>query len=204
MSTKLANQNKTEGFEYNSSNPFIASIVEHIEDSRHRKVIGHSFQDVVDKPTGNLTKQKILVLGEQKIVDKQEYSKLYMGEIGRFFGLSKKALLLLDYIMTNIKYGEDKICLYYPDVQDRLKLIRSTMYSCISQMIKAQIIAKASTNGCYYINPAVVFKGERIALVKQFICDNIPSQYDLEHMVEDTPGHELHDYINEQGEVETR
>lgn len=184
MSTKIDKQNKTTEFEYNSTNPFLASIVEHIQDSKHRKVAGHSWQDVVDKSTGAINKQKVLVLGDQKVVDKQEYAKVYMGEIGRFFGLSKKALLLLDYIMKNINYGEDKICLYYPDVQSSLGLIRSTMYSCISQMLQAQIIAKASTNNCYYINPAVVFKGERIAIVKQFIVDSVPSQYDLDTMSE--------------------
>lgn len=184
MSTKIDKQNKTQEFEYNSTNPFLASIVEHIQDSKHRKIAGHSFLDVVDKTTGNVNKQKVLVLGDQRIVDKQEYAKVYMGEIGRFFGLSKKALLLLDYIMKNIKYGDDKICLYYPDVQERLGLIRSTMYSAIAQMLQAQIIAKASTNGCYYINPAVVFKGERIAIVKQFIMDSVPGQYELDVMME--------------------
>lgn len=183
MSTDTNTKNST--LQYHSINPFISGIVEHVGDSKSRKVIGHSFQDVVDKPTGNVSKQKILVLGEQKIVDKQEYTKLYMGEIQRFFGLSKGSLKLVDYIMKNIKYGEDRICLYYPDVKEKLDMIKTTMYASIRQLIKVDIIARASTPGCYYINPAVVFKGDRIAIVRQYTIDSTPSQYELDTVQED-------------------
>lgn len=167
---------------YHNANPFMSKIVEHIDDSKHRKVIGHSFQDVVDVPTGNITKQRILVLGEQKVVDKQEYAKLYMGEIQRFFGLSKSTLKMLDYVMQNIRYNEDRICLYYPDVKNRLGVTKGVMYSSIRQLIKTDIIARASTPGCYYINPAVVFKGDRIAIVRQYMMDSTPTQYELDTM----------------------
>lgn len=171
--------------QYHSANPFISKIVEHIEDSKRRKVIGHSFQDVIND--GTVSKQKILVLGEQKVVDKQEYAKVYMGEIQRFFGLSKSTLRLLDYIMENIRYGEDRICLYFPDIKNKMLITKGVMYSAIRQLIKTAIIARASTPGCYYINPAVVFKGERIAIVKQFIMDSTPTQYELDTMEEPLP-----------------
>lgn len=191
MSTDNSTDNQTKSeLRYHSINPFISEIVEHVTDSRSRKVIGHSFQDVVDKPTGNTLKQKILVLGEQKVVDKQEYAKVYMGEIQRFFGLSKGSLKLVDYIMKNIKYGEDRICLYYPDVKDKLSMIKTTMYASIRQLIKVSIIARASTPGCYYINPAVVFKGDRIAIVRQYAMDSIPTQYEMDTMEQPIDNHE--------------
>lgn len=204
MSPKTENENKTKEMEYqyNSSNPFLAPIVEHIEDSKHRKVIGQSFQDVIDKPTGAISKQKILVLGEQKVVDNEQYCKLYMGQIRSFFGLSKKALMMLQYIMDNIKYSDDKICLYYPHLQESLGLIKSTMYGCVNQLLKAGIIARASTPGCYYINPAVVFKGDRIAIVQQFVRNNIPNEYDLLNMPDTITDKEIDYILNEQtGEV---
>lgn len=185
MSTETTNRNKTIEFHYNSTNPFIAPIVEHVYDSKSRKIIGHSWQDVIDKGSGEINKQKILVLGEQKVLDNQQYCKLYMGQMRSFFGLSKKTLITLEYIMDNIKYGEDKICLYYPDLQQKLGLIRSTMYGCINQLLKVGILARANTPACFYINPAVVFKGDRIAIVQQFIRDTIPNQYELDTMIVD-------------------
>lgn len=182
----MIDENKTMEFKYNSINPFIGPIIEHVQDSKHRKVIGHSWQEVLDKPTGTLNKQKILVLGEQRVVDDEQYCKLYMGQMRSFFGLSKKSLLILEYIMDNIKYGEDRICLYYPDIQQKIAIIRSTMYGCLNQLLKVGIIARASTPGCYYINPAVVFKGDRIAIVQQFIRESAPSQYQMDTMTVDT------------------
>ena len=176
------NRNQTSSEVYHSSNPFITPIVQQIQDSKNRKIVGHSFQDVVDTGTGNIMKQKILVLGEQKVVDKQEYSKLYMGQIQRFFGLSKSCLRLLDYIMDNIRYGEDRICLFYPDVKEKLDISKGIMYSSIRKLIEVDIIARANTKGCYYINPAVVFKGDRVALVQQWVVDSTPSEYEMETM----------------------
>lgn len=190
MSADTTAEKRTMEFNYNSTNPFLSGIVEYIGDSKHRKVVGHSFQDVVDKPTGNVSKQKILVLGEQKVVDKQEYSKVYLGELRRFFGLSKKALTLLDYIMENIKYGEDRICIYYPDVKDKIGMVKTTMYGCIKQMLTVNMIAKANTPGCYYINPAVMFKGERITIVIDYIRDHVPTQYDMDSMEQPIDPHQ--------------
>ena len=198
MSADTTAEKRTMEFQYNSVNPFLSSVIEYIEDSKHRKVVGHSWQDVVSKGTGEINKQKILVLGEQKIVDTQEYSKVYMGSLSKFFGLSKKALVMLNYIMENIRYNEDRICLYYPDVKDKTGMVKTTMYSSIKQMLKCNMIAKASTPGCYYINPAVMFKGERITIVLDYIRDQVPSQYDIDNMQYPEEG------LNEQtGEVNT-
>ena len=193
MGADTTAEKRTMEFQYNSVNPFLSSVIEYIEDSKHRKRVGHSFQDVVDKSTGAVNKQKILILGEQKVVDTQEYSKVYMGSLSKFFGLSKKALVMLDYIMENIKYGEDRICLYYPDVKDKTGMVKTTMYSSIKQMLRVNMLAKASTPGCYYINPAVMFKGERITIVMDYIRDKIPSQLDMDAMVEDITEEEVQD-----------
>jgi hypothetical protein len=179
MSTEISNQKTTGELRYNSTNPFLSGIVEYVEEGKSRKVVGHTWQDIVDKPTGDTKKQKVLILGEQKVVDTQEYSKVFMGEIKRFFGLSKSSLLLLDYIMENIRYNQDRICLYYPDIKERLSMHKGTMYAAIKQMITVNIIARASTPGCYYINPAVVFKGERLTVVQEYIRSSVPSELEI-------------------------
>jgi predicted transcriptional regulator len=96
--------------------------------------------------------------------------------------------------MDNIRYGEDRICLYYPDVKERLNMIKSTMYSSIKQLLTKGLIAKANRAGCYYINPAIVFKGDRIMMVQQYIKDTVPNQYTLDTMqhdeIQDIPGNE--------------
>ena len=105
-----------------------------------------------------------------------------MGEMKRFFGLSRSSLLMLDYVMETIKYNQDRICIHYPDVKEKLSMHKGTMYAAIKQMLKVNILARADNPGCYYINPAVVFKGERITIIQQYVRDIIPTQYELDTM----------------------
>lgn len=153
---------------YHERNPFIGEVAIHIEETQRRKVMGTSYQDVVVQETGETTKQKISIFGEKKKVDKQQYMKLFLGQIKKFFELSKTSMKLLDYIMEQIRYNKDRICLHQPTVMDELKISRTTCYRSIVQLLDAQIIAKADTEGCFFVNPTVVFKGDRLVLWKEY------------------------------------
>ncbi len=153
---------------YHSRNPFIKDVAVHIQSSHRRKIVGSKWQDVMDTDTGELSKQKITVFGEKKQVDKQSYMKLFIGEIKRFFDLSKTSMKLLEYIMDNIRWNKDKICMHQPTIMDDMKISRTTCYRSMIQLLDAGIIAKADTDGCYYVNPTVVFKGDRIILYTEY------------------------------------
>lgn len=166
---------------YHSSNPFISQLSVVIEEKPVRKIIGSKYQNVVNESTGEVESQKLLVLGEKKIVDKQEFYKIFMGEIKSFFQLSNTAMNLFEYVMEKIQYNKDKICLYKPDVMSTLKISRTTCHRCIVQLLDAQIIAKADTDNCYFVNPNVAFKGDRIALWKEYQMKDTINAYSEIH-----------------------
>lgn len=172
--TEIGTKSETKGFKdykYNSVNPFMEGVIEYITDSRYRQAVGHTYQEVLNEGTGELEKQKVLILGKQKKVDRQEYSKIYKGAINKFFGLSKNTSKLLDYIMDNITYGHDRICILPGDIKEKVNISRAGTYRCILQLLEIDILAKADTEGCYYINPTIMFKGDRITLATQYIVD---------------------------------
>lgn len=45
----------------------------------------------------------------------------------------------------------------------------STVYRSITQLIEKKLLAKADMTGCYYINPQIFFKGDRIILLNEYI-----------------------------------
>jgi hypothetical protein len=165
---KLKNATGLKQYPYNTTNPFMSDVVTHITSKKVRKAVGHTYQDVLNYETGELEKQKILVLGESKELDKQLYYKTYYDSIKSFFGLSKAALSIFDYIMRNIKKDNDKICLVVSDILDEVEISSATVYRGLAQLIEANIIAKTTFDACYYINPNIAFKGDRIAVVKQY------------------------------------
>ena len=156
-------------YPFHSSNPFISGIVEDIATKKTRKVAGFKFQDVLNEDTGELDKQTMLVLGTRKEVDKAEFAKLYRNSFVMFYGLSKSSLDLMDYITENIRYNNDRICIVIIDVVEQKGMGYSTVYRSITQLIEKKLLAKADMTGCYYINPQIFFKGDRIILLNEYI-----------------------------------
>ncbi len=159
-------------YHFNDENPFISEVLEQIITKKHRKIIGTKFQDVLSEDgSGELVKQKLLVLGDQKKVDKQQFIKIFVNAISGFFDLSKGSSRLLEYIMDSITYNHDRICLLPSDVKEKIGMSRSACYRAILELLQATIIAKAQREGCYFINPTMIFKGDRITLVNQYLLE---------------------------------
>jgi len=177
MKQKIENQGKNEttktlkDYDFFIENPFIDSVIDHIETINYRKVAGSKIQQVLNHETGELENQKLLVLGEQRKVDSQQFYKLFYGSIKAFFDLSKGTMKLFEYIMEQIGYGKDKICLSSADVEEKTSLSRTAVYRSILQLLNAGILARTNREGCFFINPTIAFKGDRITLVKQYILE---------------------------------
>lgn len=176
MSNDLVPQNSSnkelKEFKFNSTNPFIKDVMVQITETKYRKMAGTAKQHLVNPETGEVTTQTMLVLGDKKRVDQAEFTKVYSGSMQKFFGLSKTAWLLFEFIMDYIKYNDDKICLYIPQIIEDFKVSKPAIYRAIKSLLNAEIIARADTFNCYYINPNLVFKGDRITLIQQYELNN--------------------------------
>ncbi len=154
---------------YNSHNPFIEQVVEHIREKKRRKISGWKWQEV--RKGDEIVSEPMLVLGDIKQVDEQEFYKVYIGEIKAFLGLTSSSMRMFEYIMKNIKYDNDKICMNAHIIKSELDMPEATMHRCINQLLDKKVIARANMPGCYYINPQIAVKGNRITLVKQYVVN---------------------------------
>lgn len=152
---------------YHSYNPFLDEVVEHMVETKRRKVSGWKWQEV--RKGDELIKEPMLVLGDIKVVDSQEFYKVYIGEIKSFFQLSNSSMQIFEYIMANILYGKDKICLTVNMIKEDKSMTVPTIYRALNQLLDKKVIARADLPGCYYINPKIAFKGDRITIVKQYV-----------------------------------
>lgn len=176
MAAKKESMTKTK-HQYNSYNPFIEQVITHIESAKRRKVSGWKWQEV--RKGDELVNEPMLVLGDIKKVDTQEFYKVYIGEIKSFLGLSKNSMIMFEYIMKNIQYGKDKICMNAHIVKSEMGMAETTMHRCLNQLLDKQVVARAEMPGCYYINPQIAFKGERFTIVKQYVMDKMKRQNEI-------------------------
>ncbi len=151
---------------YNSTNPFVEQMIESVKTKTSKKTIGTQWRDVLDETTGELKKEQILVLGENKKVEKSEWYKMYYSSIASFYDLPKSCMKIFDYIMQNIQYASDKICLHPKKLSLELDLSIVTVYKALALLINRKLLAKADTPTCYYINPNIAFKGDRLLLIQ--------------------------------------
>lgn len=156
-------------YPYHNVNPFIDGVIESITPTKTKKIAGFKWQDVLNNDTGELEKQHMMVLATRKEVDKREFIKVYKGQFRKFFGLSKSSHQLLDFIMANIRYSNDRIALSISDIREQTGISSATIYRSISQLLERQLLAKADFNGMYFINPQIFFKGDTITLINQFV-----------------------------------
>lgn len=106
--------------------------------------------------------------------DKTHFMKIYAEGIRAFTGLStaglKIFLLVYDKITSNDGFNKDTILLNYEMLTDEEKKEFSirTFQRGITDLIKHEFLAETMQAGVYFINPAYIFNGDRLAIVNEY------------------------------------
>lgn len=107
-------------------------------------------------------------------VDKEQFIKLYINQINIFFDLSITANKLFHIIMFALskEIGKDTIYLSLETAQELssnlgVNLSSAVYYRALKELQEKKIIAESNKKFIYYINPAVIFNGDRAKFVKE-------------------------------------
>ena len=137
-----------------SKNPFLNKPIEVI------KIVSET-------KSQTLTSSGFHYRNEQSInfVDSDKEGKLYRakGFEKLIYSLDEKALKLLFYITLHIAQDSDQIQLYQKKVSELLGFEKSSFYSAIKTLKKIKIIDSKAKCGMYWVNPHLIFQGNRYA-----------------------------------------
>lgn len=106
-----------------------------------------------------------------KQVDDAEFIKLFTGNISLTFNLNQSGRKVFDMLVRVMQhssisrdqvYIDDNVREEFVKAHD-VKLASSTMYRGIDDLIDKKIIARSNRTNIYFINPSLVFNGDRIA-----------------------------------------
>lgn len=156
------------------TNPFLQDMVIPVKGRQVRlSSLGKDANVLVDQNTGEVRGTHVTTF---KKVDGEQFVKLFTSNIALTFDLSAqgiKAFSVLMWAIQNKAMSKDEVYLDSHTREDfinaheggdkPLRLSQPTFARGLAELAKAQIIAKAIRQGCYWINPNFVFNGDRIA-----------------------------------------
>ena len=141
-----------------------------------REVIPKADHSVMqDKETGKHYGFYPLEKGKTVDHDSAKYTKYFHGAYKSTMFLPEPANRMYHYILEHIQMGRDIICIKQEDyllfagykVTNRLNYYRG-----IEGLLQANIIARIAGNTtCFYINPNIIFNGDRTKLPNVFYVD---------------------------------
>lgn len=164
---------KLTDFQKNEENPFMKQAIEGIENHVVKKYKSNSGGDkravvaLADTETGEVFKTSFI---RQIEVDEEQFTKLYLSNFAAFFDLSQAAIRVFGYFMTCMKPKNDLIifnrkkCLEYTKYKTD-----KAVYKGLAELVKAEIIARGPADNLWFINPLIVFNGDRVTFAKTYV-----------------------------------
>lgn len=106
------------------------------------------------------------------ITDRQEFRKLYKSSIEIAFGLSSTAVKVMLYIMYIVQQGSESIDIVPKHCMDKcgFKTLKSVRDGIV-ELLEKKIIAKTKYSNKYWINPVVVFNGDRVEFTRKYVYE---------------------------------
>ena len=158
----------------NETNPFLEKAISAVEGGIVKKYKSATSYDqravlqAVDPKTGELLGHTSFI--RQVEVDEDKFAKIYLSNFSAFFDLKPSAIKVFGYILNQMKPGDDmflfhlKDCLKYTGYKSK-----RVIYDGLLGLIKSEVIARGWSDIIYFINPLVVFNGNRISFTKSYV-----------------------------------
>ncbi len=158
-------------FDKNRENPFVIEAIKEIKIAKKTSFMNASKKTEISMIVSNDGE----VQGYSQFlkfieVDEEKFAKVYLSQFEAFWELPKSAIKVFGYILHQLKPKQDRIDFYIDDCLDYTKY-QSTgpIYEGLTSLCKNLIIARGPNEYLYYINPLVVFNGDRVTFAKTYI-----------------------------------
>lgn len=158
-------------FEKNRTNPFVENALEDISIVQKKQYISstknsevHTIIDQSGEPVGHTAFMRFIE------VDEEKFAKMYLSQFENFWDLPRSSMRVFGYIMGQLKPKHDKFEFFYDDCQTYTKYQSlQPIYNGLASLISNGIIARGYNENTFFINPLIVFNGDRVTFAKTYI-----------------------------------
>lgn len=165
---------KYSDFQRNRQNPFLEQAIEEINKNlvkKYQSSTGTSQKAILqafNPETGEVLGHTTFI--RQVEVDEQEFAKLYLKNFKVFFDLSDKAIRVFGYILNQLVANKDEFTFFVDECQEYTGYrTKATIYAALTELIQAGIVAKGRNECFFFINPMIVFNGNRATFARSYI-----------------------------------
>lgn len=156
-----------------SKNPFVENAIQEINNGIVKKYRSSTGDDkkailqAIDPKTGELLGHTTFI--RQIEVDEARFTKVYLSQFSSFWNLGSQAIKVFGYIMTKLMKSQDMFIFILDECKEHTGYkSKKPIYQGLTQLVEAEIIARGPADTIYFINPLVVFNGNRVTYAKTY------------------------------------
>lgn len=131
---------------------------------------------VYDKENEDIEKLTLDFVAK-KVVDKDEFIKIYVYSLPKLAELKNSTKILFQYILVSVneEIGKDTIYISFKDYQGKAdknpiypKISQPTFSRCLNELLQLGIVYKSELANMYFINISYVFNGDRLRFITEY------------------------------------
>jgi hypothetical protein len=159
-------------------NPFLAETIAEVDLGTKTMTFGTGSR-VADQETGECLGEA--AFKQTRVVDKSQFLMMYMGLQSAFWQLSQRAQKVLRVIFHQAQskntIGKDEIYLSWEVAEEifiaeEIKISRATYFRGLGELVEKRIVAESTRTNIVYLNPTLIFNGNRATFIQQIITDD--------------------------------
>lgn len=170
MGTSIAKSDGIRELKTYDESPFI----DHVDSSKRRKteILYDGKQAVFHRETGEVLEDQLSV-ARIKYVEENKFVKVYTANVSVFFDLSKAAQRVCEFLIDRVSINSintDKVSLYYLDYKEFCNGrggSQNTFNRGQRELAAKALIAKSNRRDQWFINPAILFNGDRARFITE-------------------------------------
>ena len=147
------------------SNPFLQNL--RVPTTPKSSLFIQDDEAIINRVTGNY-EEGVLLRGKRKYVDAEHFVKIFVREIEIIFDLTRPAQKVFAYLLSKVEY-DDKLHFDIEDCRTALKYkSESQVFAGVKELLLNEFIAKTTWTNVYWINPKIFYKGDRLAVLREY------------------------------------
>jgi hypothetical protein len=157
------------GFTVYMENPSLANAFPVKVKSQPSKKLENAY--MVAPGTGEVVAQGAFAFVEEKLIDSEQFVKVYLEGIRQYGQLSKAGALLFEFVYREIsgRKDQDKVTLNYQlAMMWKPDLGRSTFFRGMKELLEKEFLFRHVAADTYFVNVRFMFNGNRMVLVKSY------------------------------------
>lgn len=157
--------NKISQYTKYGNSPFIDKHT-HVPITRKKEFAKDTSNYIINKDSGEVSEMGIF---QSKVVDNEQFAKIYISAMGELFSLPANALKVFSYILSILTPNKDKFMFVLNDcIKFTTYKTKSSVFDGLAILLEKDIIARSENHFIYFINPKISFNGSRLVLVKEY------------------------------------